>query len=170
MNADHRSHAVESLRIEGPFRQRILEFQAFKFPPAGAAMIDLPQSSGSVRRDKSGQATVLHFAPGRFLLPGPASDMVEHFEHLQEAGIGALVDVEGKWRTFTLTGSGAERALASTVDLIRVLAGRDCAALYLFDCPAVLARRSHAFDLWVEASYAATLRECLDGLRPELVG
>jgi len=170
VNADRHSPATEPLRIEGPFRQPMREFQIFKYPSADAAMIDLPQSPGTVRRDESGQATVLHFAPGRFLLPSPASDMVEHFEHLQEAGIGALVDVEGKWRTFTLTGPGAERALSSTVDLMRVLGGRDCAALYLFDCPAVLARRSHAFDLWVEASYAATLRECLDGLRPELVG
>jgi len=165
MNADCPSHAAASLRIEGPLLQRTYEFQTFKFPPADAAMADLPLSPGAVHRNASGQATVLHFAPGRFLLSGPEPDIIRHFAALQEAAIGALVDVEGKWRAFALSGPGVERALSSTVDLTLVLAERDCAALYLFDCPAVLAHRTHAFDLWVEASYAAALLESLDGFR-----
>jgi hypothetical protein len=61
-----------------------------------------------------------------------------------------------------LTGPGAARVLSSAINLTRVLANRDCAALHLFDCPAVLARCADAFDLWFEASYAIALRGRLD--------
>jgi hypothetical protein len=45
--------------------------------------------------------------------------------------------------------------------------GRDCAALHLFDCPAVLSRRGGGFEVWVEASYAAAFREVLGELLGE---
>jgi hypothetical protein len=129
------------------------------------ATINLPASPGAVRRDAFGRATLLHFAPGRFLAPAPMSDMDRHLDALQAAGVGALFDVDGKWQAFALTGPGAEQLLANSINLGQVLGNRDCAALYLFDCPAVLARRADAFDVWVESSYAAACRECFDELR-----
>jgi sarcosine oxidase gamma subunit len=156
-------------RIEEPTLQRALEFKTFKFPLVAAAMTDLPASPGAVRRDPSGRATLLHFAPGRFLVPAPTADVVRQLEALQATRAGALFDVDGKWQAFVLTGPAAERVLASTVDLTQVLSDRDCAALRLFDCPAILAPRPNAFDVWVESSYASAFRDCASRLAGSLV-
>jgi sarcosine oxidase gamma subunit len=159
---DRKPDVEEYCRIEGPTLQRMLEFKTFEFPLAGTAIVELPASPGAVQRDAGGRATLLHFAAGRFLVPAPLPDMARHLGALQTAGVGAVFDVDGKWRTFALAGRGAERVLASTIDLGQVLQHRDCAALHLFDCPAVLARRAEAFDVWVEASYASAFRECVN--------
>ena len=159
---------------------KALEFKAFEFPLTGAAAAELPASPGSVQRDtgiaagtsidhgsSAGRAVLLHFAPGRFLAPAPTPDTERRLLALQGAGIGAVFDVEGKWQAFALTAPGAERALSSTVDLAQALGGRDCAALHLFDCPAVLSRRGAGFEVWVEASYAVAFGEVLGELLGE---
>jgi heterotetrameric sarcosine oxidase gamma subunit len=161
MTPDRIPHAMQSCRIEGPTRQRVLEFKTFEFPLVDAAMMDLPASPGSVRRDASSRAMLLHFAPGRFLVPAPTPDIVRGLDALQVAGVGAVFDVDGKWQAFALTGPRAERVLSSAINLTEALGGRECAALQLYDCPAVLARRANAFEVWVEASYAIALRGLL---------
>ena len=156
---------------------KALEFRAFEFPLTAAAAAELPASPGAVQRDtdigvgtnidsgsSTGRAALLHFAPGRFLAPAPTPDTERRLLALQAAGAGALFDVEGKWRAFALTAPGAERALSSTIDLAQALGGRDCAALHLFDCPAILSRRGGGFELWIEASYAVALHEVLSEL------
>ena len=157
---------------------KALEFKAFEFPLRGAAAAELPASPGAVQRgstaigagtdidngSSTGRAVLLHFAPGRFLAPAPTPDTERRLLALQAAGVGAMFDVEGKWQAFALTAPGAERALSSTIDLAQVLGGRDCAALHLFDCPAVLSRRGAGFEVWVEASYAVAFREVLSEL------
>jgi sarcosine oxidase gamma subunit len=137
----------------------MLEFKSFKFSLIDTVMTILPVSPGAVMRDASGRAVLLHMGPGRFLVPAPTPDLVRRLDTLQAAGVGALFDVDGKWQAFAMTGPSAERILSSTIDLGQVLASRNCAALHLFDCPAVLARRPDAFDVWVEASYASAFRE-----------
>jgi len=151
-----------------------LEFKAFEFPLTDAAAAELPASPGAVQRgtdvgsdSSTGRAVLLHFAPGRFLAPAPTPDTERRLLALQHAGVGAVFDVEGKWQAFALTAPGAERALSSTIDLAQALGGRDCAALHLFDCPAVLSRRSGGFEVWVEASYAVAFREVLGGFLGE---
>ena len=161
MNVERKPDVEQYCRIDGPILQRVLEFKTFDFPLAGTAVVELPVSPGAVQRDAGGRATLLHFAAGRFLAPAPAPHMVRHLNALQTAGVGAVFDVDGKWRAFTLAGAGAARVLASTIDLGQVLKARECAALHLFDCPAVLACRSEGFDVWVEASYASAFGECL---------
>jgi sarcosine oxidase gamma subunit len=155
---------------------KALEFRAFEFPLTAAAA-ELPASPGALQRgtdmsagtsidsgSSTGRAALLHFAPGRFLAPAPTPDTERRLLALQAAGAGALFDVEGKWRAFALTAPGAERALSSTIDLAQALGGRDCAALHLFDCPAILSRRGGGFELWIEASYAVALHEVLSEL------
>jgi heterotetrameric sarcosine oxidase gamma subunit len=156
---------AQASRIAGPAPQRALEFKTFGFPLAAAASADLPASPGEVRRDGGGRPVVLHFAPGRYLVPAPTPEISRRLGALQDAGIGAVFDVDGKWQALTLEGPGARRLLAATFDPARVLTDRDCAALQLFDCPAVLACRAQAFDIWVEASYAQAL---LDRLQRQL--
>jgi len=160
---DRKPDVAEYCRIEGPALQRMLEFKTFEFPLAGTAVAELPAPPGAVQRDAGGRAALLHFAAGRFLVPAPVPDLDRHLAALQAAGVGAVFDVDGKWRTFSLEGRGAQRVLACTVDLTQVLQHRECAALYLFDCPAILARRAEAFDVWIEASYASAFLECLQG-------
>lgn len=161
MNVERKPDVEQYCRIDGPILQRVLEFKTFDFPLAGTAVVELPASPGAVQRDAGGRATLLHFAAGRFLAPAPVPDMARHLIALQTAGVGAVFDVDGKWQAFTLAGAGAARVLASTIDLGQVLKARECAALRLFDCPTVLARGSEAFDVWVEASYASALGECV---------
>jgi hypothetical protein len=149
---------------------KALEFKAFEFRLTGAAAAELPASPGAVQRDTdvgAGRAVLLHFAPGRFLAPAPTADTERRLLALQAAGVGALFDVEGKWQAFALTAPGAERALSSTIDLAQALGGRDCAALHLFDCPAILSRRGGGFEVWVEASYAVAFGEVLGELLGE---
>jgi hypothetical protein len=78
----------------------------------------------------------LHFAPARWLLfdydPAVVAVAVN-------AG-ATLIDVEGKWRMFELDGPQHAQALSAAANIAKVLDGRDCAALQLFDCPAVIAR------------------------------
>ena len=159
---------------------KALEFKAFEFPLTAAAAAELPASPGALQRgtdmgagtgidngSSTGRAVLLHFAPGRFLAPAPTPDTERRLLALQAAGVGALFDIEGKWQAVALTAPGAERALSSTIDLAQALGGRDCAALHLFDCPAVLSRRSGGFEVWVEASYAVAFREVLGGFLGE---
>ena len=159
-----------------------LEFKVFEFPLTGATAAELPASPGAVQRgteigagtgtgidngSSTGRAVLLHFAPGRFLAPAPSPDTERRLLALQAAGVGAVFDEEGKWQAFTLTAPGAKRALSSTIDLAQALGGRDCAALHLFDCPAVLARLGGGFEVWVEASYAVAFGEMLGGFLGE---
>jgi sarcosine oxidase gamma subunit len=66
-----------------------------------------------------------------------------------------MIDASGKWECLALTGPGATRLLASAIAIDAVLAGRGCAALSLFDCPAIITREAENFVLWVQSSYAA---------------
>ena len=80
------------------------------------------------------------------------------------APLGAAVEVTGKWSGWLLCGPRAARLLASTLAVEGVLAQRDCAAVHLFDCPAILARHGGSpdtFVLWVQASYADHLLACI---------
>jgi sarcosine oxidase gamma subunit len=117
-----------------------------------------PKEPGAVRRASDGQLEALHFAPGRWLLPAPSTELLAALADPSEA---ALVDVEGKWQRRSLRGRGAMRLLAAAADVEAMLAGRDCATLSLFDCPAIVARASGAIEVWVHSSYAAFLDERL---------
>ncbi len=167
MSASDRPPALEC-RIAGPAATDCREFKTFMFPLVGTSTTDLPAPPGAVQRDDRGRATLLHFAPGRFLAPAPVADMIRHLDALAAAGAGAVFDVSGKWRSLAVTGPGADRLLASTIDVGAVLLHRECAALHLFDCPVVLARAPGGFDAWVEGSYATDLLGSLERVRARL--
>jgi sarcosine oxidase gamma subunit len=101
----------------------------------------------------------LHIAPGRWLLLDADAQAVA-----SAVAAGAVaIDVEGKWRCFEIRGVRATSVLSAGVNVAEILEGRDCAAVPLFDCPVVIARRprGHGFDVYVHASYAASLRAAL---------
>jgi sarcosine oxidase gamma subunit len=142
-------------RLEPQPPEPVLEFAAFGFPLGGAFVVGWPAPPGAVRHDGDGRPVLLHFAPARWLVPAPRPDIAAVLEAATAAGAGAVIGVEGKWTAFRLVGPGAGRLLASTVDVESLLAGRECGALPLFDCPAVLTRLPDGFAIWVQSSYAA---------------
>lgn len=138
-------------------------------------IVEVPQSScfelihldgiappGTVRLAAGGQLEALHFAPGRWLLPDSSAELLAPIAG-QPAAV--LVDVEGKWQRRSLRGAGAMGLLAAAADVEAMLTGRDCAAVVLFDCPAIVARGSGTLELWVLSSYARFLDERLANAR-----
>ena len=142
-------------RLEMRTPEPVLEFAAFGFPLGGAFVVGWPAAPGAVRHDADGRPVLLHFAPARWLAPGPHPDITALIDAAVTAGAGASVEVEGKWTALELLGPGATRLLSSTVDVEPLLEARECAAVTLFDCPAVLARLPDGFAIWVRSSYAA---------------
>ena len=128
-------------------------FEYVTHAPTDAIVDALPAHPGQVLRDGGRRPMLLHFAPRRWLAPAPDTALMARLNALAARGQGALVDVEGKWRRVLVEGPGAAQALASTISVEAVLRDRECAAVSLFDCPAILARQGGAFDLWVAASY-----------------
>ena len=77
---------------------------------------------------------------------------------LRRHGVGTAVEVEGKWTALELDGPDAARLLSSSLDVAAVLESRDCAAVVLFDCPAVLAKSAQGYLIYVQSSYAADFK------------
>lgn len=152
-------------RLESRATAAMLEFAAFGFPLGGAFVVGWPAAPGAVRRDEAGRPVLLHFAPARWLVPAPHADTAALIAAAVEAGAGVVVDVDGKWQEFELLGPGAARLLASTIDVEAALEGRECAAVTLFDCPAVLSRAPDGFAVFVHSSYARDFTAAVEGLR-----
>jgi len=135
---------------------------AGRLPPSAGGP---PARPGQVERDAGGRARLLHFAPGRWLVPAPDAPLRARLATLADAGHGTLVDVGGKWRPVGLKASVAGAVLASALDVDLLLSGREVAAVQLFDCPAILARPGTGFELWVAASYLYAFSQMVDALR-----
>ena len=105
-----------------------------------------------------GDTRLMYFAP-RYLLA------INHAGAIPPivATAGAVaVDVTGKWHGYRLHGSLSSNVLARGVQTGMVLAGRNCAALSLFDCPVVLLQSAETSEVWVPASYAESLYNALN--------
>jgi hypothetical protein len=133
-----------------------LEFVGFQSAVAG-----LPAVPGQVRYADSGEPVLLHYAPGRWFAPAADDSLRLQLEALEAAGEGALFDVTGKFRSWRLDGTEGRLWLAQQCEVAMVLAGRDCAALTLFDCPALLTKRQldghENFVVWLASSAAEAL-------------
>lgn len=145
--------------------ERVLEFVAYSFPPGGALVVGWPAAPGAVRHDSLGRPGLLHFAPARWLAPGPCPEIAAIIAAAEQSGTGTLVDVSGKWREFALTGADAGRLLAGALNVEMVLEGRECAAVTMFDCPCVLARVADGYAIWVRSSFAADFIAAIARLR-----
>jgi heterotetrameric sarcosine oxidase gamma subunit len=152
-------------RLEARATGALLEFAAFGFPLGGAFVVGWPAAPGAVRRDEDGRPVLLHFAPALWLAPAPHAEIAALIAAATQAGAGDVVDVDGKWQAMELLGPGAARLLSSTVDVEAVLDGRECAALTLFDCPALLTRVPDGFAIWVRSSYTAHFVAAVESLR-----
>ena len=164
--------AAHAFRFERRPVARTLEFVAYCWPLDAAAFSGWPLEAGSVRRDAQQQPSLLHFAAGRWLV---ADAGAEQQQALLEAAAGnaagVVVDVTGKWCGLELTGPGATALLAFSIDVAAVLDGRECAAVTLMDCPAIVARSVAGYHLWVQASHVdhflETAQQCGATLRRE---
>jgi sarcosine oxidase gamma subunit len=140
----------------------VLEFKTYRLPINGISTAWFPEAPGAVVRNGLGRCAILHIAPGRWLIPEPASEMLTLLDAVTSGGAGAQIDVSGKWHALTLRGRDALRILAATVEPEEVLNGRQCAQVTLFDCPSIIARTDGGFDVWVQASYATALIASLE--------
>jgi sarcosine oxidase gamma subunit len=145
------THSCRIARLPG---ECVLEFASFAWPSADLGEPDWPCAPGAVRRDGAQRALLLHFGPGRWLVPDPGSEIRALLDTAAAAGRGTIVEVTGKYEQLSILGSGATRLLASGIDVEAVLRSRECAALALFDCPAVIVRVPDGYALWVQSSYA----------------
>jgi hypothetical protein len=134
-----------------------LEFVA-PHSSTGPVEADLPSAPGGVVYDDTGCPLKLHIAPRRWLVPYPDDALRQTLLSVQSRGLGAVTDVDGKWQWFRAEGSAALRLLESTIDVNETLTERECASTTLFDCPAIIARRGKALDLWITSSYLASFR------------
>ena len=147
---------------------RVLEFAAFTWPVFGSSAAGWPIDPGAVQRDGLKRATLLHFAPGRVLAPDPSAATEALLDAAATQGAGTTIDATGKWEHCVFAGTGAARLLACTIELSAVLEQRECAAVTLFDCPAVIARSHNGFDLWLQSSYAADFLTTAESFRTAL--
>jgi sarcosine oxidase gamma subunit len=141
--------------------ERCFEFVAHARVPEGG----WPTQPGQVLRDSAGRAVLLHFAPGRWLVPAPDERLRTRLDALVRDRHGALVDVDGKWQALAPTPATATRVLASGVELDALLHGRDAAAVVLFDCPVIVVRDGAGFVLYVAASYLHSFEFAVGSLR-----
>jgi len=140
---------------------RMVEFVAFGSTTPGtlAVLGSGATAPGSVRRGADGRRPAsLYFAPARWLLPAPDAELDAWLARAVAAGAGTAAEVEGKWTAMELCGADAARLLSSSLDVAAVLEARDCAAVVLFDCPAVLATSALGYLIYVQSSYAADFK------------
>jgi len=163
------SAGSQLFRIERRPAARTLEFAAYLWPLDSAAFAGWPTAAGSMRRDAQRQPSLLHFAPGRWLVLDADADRQALLEAAAASGAGVAIDVSGKWCGLELNGPGAAALLAFSLDIAAVLDGRDCAAVTLMDCPAIIGRSMSGFHLWVQSSHARhfleTAEQCGAALR-----
>ena len=117
-----------------------------------------PLEPGRICRRADGRVETLYFAPGRWLICDPQDTVLAA---LRGAPGGALVEVTGKWLEYQLTGTGAARLLASTLDIHAVLADRDCGRVFLFDCPGIVVRSGEGFSIFVQRSHGHALASAI---------
>jgi len=146
----------EPFHIESSTPGRCFELTAFRLHDLPDMDEYLPVEPGAVRGDDEGRKH-LHFSPGRWLTLCAAASAARR---ILPATL-AVVDVSGKWHLLRLTGADAENVLRFQLAVDGIFAGRACAAVTVFDCPAVIERHSAGFDVWTHASYSEHLRDAL---------
>ena len=156
-------------QIEHRPHRRLLEFAAFAWPGVEGESPHWPTDAGAVIRDDDDSVCLLQFAPGRVLAPDPSAATEAAVDAAASQGAGNRIDVTGKWEHYLVRGPGAARLLACTVELNAVLDQRDCAAVTLFDCPAIVARCRDGYELWVQSSYACDFLATAENFRASLM-
>ena len=146
-------------RIEGTPIAKVIEFTSYgqvSYDSHAARTFGdaWPLKAGGVRWAADGRAALLHIAANRWLAPDPSPETLALIDAGYGANIGAAVDVSGKWHGLSLIGADADHALTACIDIGAVLGDRDCAALTVFDSPAIIGRRPDGYSLWVHASFA----------------
>jgi sarcosine oxidase gamma subunit len=148
-DADIMARAITALPLTTCY-----EFVAYPGRKVEAAAISAwPARPGQALRDAAGRPALLHFAPDRWLVPAPAPILLQELSLLERAEGGILIDVEGKWQEVHIAPERAHHMLSRSIDIETVLAARECAAVVLFDCPAMLARSDTTINLWIATSY-----------------
>ena len=142
-------------------------FEWIGFTRAPAALGENAGRPGCVNRP-AGAGEVLHYAPDRWLIGTPDAATLAQLERAAQSGEGVLTEVSGKWLRIRIPGAAQEGPgdwpLAAGFAREHLLGDRGCAALWLFDCPAIASLAGPDLDLWLEASYEASFIAMLESL------
>jgi sarcosine oxidase gamma subunit len=136
-----------------------VEVIALPSQPAFDCSSKWPTHPGAAQLGCDGRTSILHYAADRWLVSGPGVSATLLAAAAPQAY--ATIDVTGKWQAFRLCGERSGRLLASTIDIETALAGRDCAGVTLFDCPAIVARTDGMYLVWVQRSYGTDFQAAL---------
>lgn len=104
-----------------------------------------------------GDNRILHFAPGTWLSLECDSSIASD----PPTPDAILTNVTGKWIGLRLTGRHVQNVLASHIAVNVILKNRQCAALRICDCPAVLVLTGEVREVWTHASYRNSLLAAL---------
>ena len=113
-----------------------------------------------------GAGAPLHIGPARWLLIAPQESWLAVLHTAEQGGRGCLTEVTGRWAAveFALPDAraadplSAAHPLSAALPLERVLADREAAAAWVFDCPVIVVRRNGRIGVLVEASYEHSFR------------
>ena len=154
-------------------RRRAVRFAAapcyewIGFARAPAALGENADRPGCLNR-AAGAGEALHYAPDRWLISTPDAATLAQLERAALSGEGVLTEVSGKWLRIRFPGAAlagpGDWPLAAGFAREALLGDRGCAALWLFDCPAIASLAGPDLDLWLEASYEASFLSMLESL------
>jgi sarcosine oxidase gamma subunit len=113
-----------------------------------------------------GAGAPLHIGPARWLLIAPQEAWLAVLHTAEQGGRGCLTDVTGRWIAVEFEAPGtnapqmpsAAHPLSAALPLDRVLAQREAAVAWVFDCPVIVVRRNGRVGVLVEASYEHSFR------------
>jgi len=108
-----------------------------------------------------GAGAPLHIGPARWLLIAPQESWLEVLQAAELGGHGALTEVSGRWVAVEFAAGGGAHPLSAALPLERVLADREAATTWAFDCPVIIVRRNSHIGVLVEASYEHSFRAML---------
>jgi hypothetical protein len=101
----------------------------------------------------------LQIGPARWLLIAPQAAWLDVLHSAELGGRGALTDVTGRWVAVEF--AAQSDPLSAALPLERMLAGREVAMTWAFDCPVIVVRRAGGTGVLVEASYEHSFRAML---------
>lgn len=97
-----------------------------------------------------------HYAPNRWLSISTNEAAHRSVDKLFTNSQMNVTDITGFWTEFELNQASDLELLNAAAPIDLYLAGRNCGAMTLFDCPCILANINEQLSLFVKTSYAAS--------------
>lgn len=137
------------------------EVVAVQLPLVAQLSDGWPTRAGEVRWDAMGRPVMLHIGIDRWLLPTANAEVMDLARCAVTAGSCVMFEVTGKWQVFRCQDRSIARILSSSIDIDAILEQSECARLVVFDCPAIITRRTHVHWILIQRSYCASFHTAI---------